>query len=424
MFAAEGIIMPTHRTLRAAAFPLAATSALLACSATLAHAPAADLVIRDVRVLVGDGRVLEEATVAIEGGRIVFVGAGSEAPAGRTSIDGAELTLLPGLIDAHVHLLSPLLAMPGGEEELAAKIAAVVHAQLREYVEHGVTTIMTNGDYWPAVRELRDRVRAGELPRPRIRIVGPILTSVDGKPAVGMCPPDSWCRSHLAVELASPQQARSSVRQLAEGGVDAIKAMVGAEGVASRLSNEALTAIVEEAHAAGLRVYVHPDEASDAEDAVRAGVDALVHPPGLDPSAELLEAIRRGGITVATTLKAPGGRREPVIRAMYDAGITLALGSDMPRRAPWEAVRREMAALSEAGLSNEDIIAGATRNAAEHLGMLAELGTVEPGKIADLLLVRGDPYRDLAALEAVELVIQDGRIVHRGARVTTPPGTS
>lgn len=398
--------------------------------------PTADLAITHARVLTMTGEVLEDATITIADGRIdAVLTAGSPVEAADT-IDAAGKTVMPGLIDAHVHLLIPIPPTLDSDQALAAHVSEVVPGRLGEYLEHGVTTVLSTGDYWPVIGEVRDRVASGELAGPRIITTGPVFTAPDGHPATTICGGQPWCRANAAREVADPGAAREHVRGLAAEGVDAVKAVLGSM-LAPRLDPDVFAAMVDEAHAAGIRAYVHTEMPVDAADALAGGVDGLVHAVSPAPvPPELIERLRTSGVTVTTTLgvfaplvepdgtqgQAYGGpwteeaeqlfqASQANIRAIAEAGVPLVLGTDAPMLEPWDAVWREIEVLSVAGLSAEQILTAATRNAAQHLGMRDVLGTIEPGKIADLIVVAGDPLADLEALLRVELVMKEGRVV-------------
>ena len=353
------------------------------------------------------------------------------------TIDATGKTVMPGLIDAHVHVLIPIPPAIDSDDALAAHLRDVTPGRLRDYLDHGVTTILSTGDYWPAIAEVRDRVADGELAGPRILTAGPVFTAPGGHPATTIClEGEPWCRANVAREVAGPAAAREHVRALAAEGVDVVKAVLGSI-LAPRLDPDVFAAMVDEAHAEGIRAYVHTATPADAADALAGGVDGLVHAVSPAPvPPELVERLLASGVTVTTTLGVfapligPDGSKgqtyggewteeaeqlfqssQANIRAMVQAGVPLVLGTDAPMLAPWEAMWREIEILSAAGLSNGQILISATRNAALHLGMSDELGTLEPGKIADLIVVDGDPVADLGALNAVEIVVQAGRVV-------------
>lgn len=228
------------------------------------QAPRVDLAITNARVFTAAGAVLEGAEVRISGDRITSIGTDLPPAASRETIDASGMTLLPGLIDTHVHLLIPWPNELGSDEALAAHVDEDVLPRLREYLDHGVTTILSTGDYWPEIRVLRDRVGSGEVPGPRILTAGPVFTAPEGHPTTTVCSrDDAWCRSRLAVEVATAGQAREQVLRIASEGADAIKAVLGGT-LGARMEPAVFTALVDAAHEVGLRVYVHPDQPADA----------------------------------------------------------------------------------------------------------------------------------------------------------------
>jgi enamidase len=432
LFSHRPFSLPRHNPIGVLFSSMLAVAAVSGCE----PAPAVDLAITNGRVFTASGVVLEGADVRIVDGRIVAVGRDLPAATPRETSDATGLTVVPGLIDAHVHLLIPWPPSVDSDEALATHIERNVLPRLREYLDHGVTTIFSTGDYWPAIRDLRQRVESGEVPGPRIRTAGPVFTGPDGHPAGTVCQlQNMWCRSQLAVEIASVDQARQEVARVASEGADAIKAVLGST-LRPGMDPAVFAAIVEAAHEAGLRAYVHPDAPSDAMYAIRAGVDGLVHPPGRGVVPDsVIQLLADRGLTATTTmgpaapLLGPDGAKRHLyagfwspefeewlttqnvtVPGLLEAGIPLALGTDVPMLGPWEAIAREIGLLSEAGLTNEQILTAATRDAAIHLGLDDLIGTIDAGKIADLLLVRGNPLDDLSMISEVEHVIQNGEI--------------
>lgn len=405
------------------------------------------LVVENGRVIVGDGTVLGRGSVVVAGDRILTVTDEPVEAPDAPRIDAAGKTLLPGLVDAHVHLLvGDMSSIPRGQSDLAAYVREELPTRLRAYLEAGITTVMSTGDFWPTIQEVRERIRSGEPRGPRVFTSGPVFTAPGGHPAVTVCGrPDSegnnpWCREHMAVEVTSGREARAAVERLSEEGVDLVKMVYDSTSPpdVEQLETTVLREIVAAAHEHGLRAYAHINEIGDALTAVEAGLDGFVHVPFAGFSEgqrhKLVEAMAADGVTAATTSVvleslrnrfANKGRNElaewfsgnlkgrlHTIRRMAEADERLVvLGTDAPQLAPAEAFHREVRLLTEAGLAPAQIIRSATRNAAAHLDLDDDLGTLESGKLADLIVVDGNPLEDVSTLRNVELVVKGGEIV-------------
>ena len=419
-----------HRVLSIALLSLYVPAAVWAQQATL---------LRNVTVVDGRGQVSEAATVVVRGQLIEEVSEEPLVDPRSRVIDGSGLTLLPGLVDGHVHLLYQYYVT--SDSSLRRYMAEVLPHRLREYLEIGVTTVMSAGDHWPEILEVKEKLDRGDLLGPRLYLVGPIFSAVDGHPGSSVCARNPWCREHLAVEVADTAEARSKVREITRQNVDAIKIVFDRTfWRLNNLSEELLAAVIDEVHKQRRPALVHVGLADEAVTALRLGADALVHVPKDEPAlfqrSGLAEALLEGTAVVVTTLstKAPysdstGRLLEPFggpysnrvqaelsnLRAnasfLADHGVPLVLGTDTPMLSPAESVHREIEQLREAGLTPLQIIRALTGNAARHPALPADLGRIEPGTLADLMLVEGDPLADVNALRHVVLVMKGGNIV-------------
>src|SRR5688572_16097338 len=410
---------------------------LLVAGCAPAHRPPIDLLLTNARVIVGDGQVLERASVLIDDGRILEVRPDENAEpfvgSALQTIDLAGRTLLPGLIDTHVHLLvgdgNPEgTNMPQSPEALSAYLAEALPARLRTYLEHGITTVASMGDYFPEILELRERSRSDIRGGPRLLAAGPLLCAKHGHPVSTICGGKRWCSERLTRELVTAADGEAVVTELAAAKVDMIKA-VHDDGLGSSLAPEVLQGIVRAARARELRPFFHPGSVANAIAAVEAGADRLVHPPWADRirPEDLPRLTSQKSLAVATTMsissmsdrwEVEAGRKPAYVanvtanlKALAEAGVSLAMGTDVPMLPVGEALELELRLLQEAGFSPEQILQMATRNAAAYLGILDEVGTVEPGKAADLLIVNGDPAADLSALRQVRLVLRHGQVL-------------
>lgn len=378
---------------------------------------------------------LQDTDVLIEDGRITDIGPAlaDAAPAGTTVHDLRGMTLLPGLIDLHVHLgremksdAGPpgLLDFPG----LLADYARYLPDARRSLLAAGVTTVRDLGNEAPFIFELRDGIDGQSLEGPRVLAAGLVFTTPGGHPVQTVHGGDA--ESSPALTPGSPQEAREEVRRLSTQGVDVIKVIQergGGQVVLDPIPVEILEAIVDEAHALELRVVAHWGRQDDLTEVLAAGVDELVHLESRDlmegwPGGLLDEVLASGIVVTPSVVVAeqslPGDLREPLIRQsgdFHEAGGTLLAGSDsgMPGVGFGSGLHRELELLVEAGLSPSQALRAATSASADHLG-LRDLGEVREGAIADLVVVDGEPHQNIRDISQVRLVLRDGRVVSHG----------
>jgi imidazolonepropionase-like amidohydrolase len=395
------------------------------------------LLIRAGRVFTAAERdpLLQDAWLRIEDDRIVEIASGEPAPSAVAAerIDMPDATLLPGLIDCHVHF-----AMSGGpdwltETQQSYPISLFRSAQLaRQTLRAGFTTVRTLGGRDGADPALRDAQAMGLVEGPRIVATNQVVCMTGGHGA--------W----IGREADGPDDVRKAVREQLRAGADCIK-LIATGGVmtpgvhpgAQQLSDEELRAGVEEAHKAGKRVAAHAHGAEGIRAAVLAGVDSIEH--GSFMTDETMALMRERGTFYSVTLcSAEGFRQMPegsvadwamakalevraalddTFQRAYRAGVRLVLGTDAgtPGNRHGDNAR-ELALMVKLGASVEDALLAGTRNSAELLGRLPDIGTLEKGKLADAVLVAGDVTQDITLLtdpNNIRAVIQNGKIVHR-----------
>jgi imidazolonepropionase-like amidohydrolase len=355
--------------------------------------------------------------------------------AGRSS-SSPGATLLPGLIDAHVHLCGD--SQDGALEHLPgygdAELDQVIAQALRRQLAGGVTTVRDLGDRRWAVIGWRDRLAAGAVgfPCPTIVASGPPITSPGGH---------CW---YMGGEATGPDQLRRAVRERAERRADVVKVMTsggnvtpGTDVMACQFTLEELRVVVEEAHALGLPVTAHAHGLPAVEQAVAAGVDGIEHgtcvtPSGIRQPQQLLAAVAARQIVVCPTLgRVPGVAPPPAILARlaqagmtpealraavgraYRAGVRLVSGSDAGiGPAKQHGVLPEgVVALVTAGVPAAGALASATSVAARACGLGERKGRLRAGYDADLLLVDGDPLNDVGALRHIRGMVLAGTTV-------------
>jgi imidazolonepropionase-like amidohydrolase len=346
----------------------------------------------------GGGPPVPGQTVVAAGGLIERVGpAGRVAPpAGALMVDGTGATLLPGLVDAHVHLgfYPPGRVLAGG-----------------------VTCVRDLG--WPAERLAALRaVAADPAASPRLLAAGQIITVPGGYPTRA-----AWAPPGTARPVDGAAEAVEAVAELAEAGAVVIKVALD-DRVGPTLPAAVLAAVVVAAGERGLGVTAHVGTAAEAAKALAAGVGELAHWP-FDPAGlpdALVDALAEAVVAVPTLHIDPSPARRAGVRRFLARGGRVVYGTDLGNHGPPPGVDvAELRLLVEAGLDPGRALAAATSLAAAHLG-LDGTGRISPGAAADLLLVDGDPLADLAALERVRLVTRAGHPAANSPSLGPPAG--
>jgi imidazolonepropionase-like amidohydrolase len=396
--------------------------------------PEGVIVLRGGRIFDGTGAPVRVGTVVIRRNKIekTLPAGATDWPSEAHVIDITGKTILPGLIDAHTHIdyAEPETPALMDISEADAMLRAVERA--RFFLECGVTSIRDVGSLHDVPFRLKAWVSQNRVPAPRIFPAGAFITATGGHGAEGVDPDILVPKSTRLAE--GPDQWRQAVREQFNRGADLIK-------VGSHFSREEVKAAVEEAHALGLKV------ACDAETfyiqwAVEAGVDVIEHPlPRTDETIELMA--RRGTESVPTLVPYSyifdqwGGyfgstsRRFTfskeanleVLRRMKRAGIKMGIGTDLVtdwfRYLPIPYIT-ELKYFVEAGYTIPEALAAATKTNSEILDMADKLGTLEPGKLADVAVFEGKPDENLDDLAKVDIVIRDGYLVVKGGDVVIP----
>lgn len=429
--------IPSVARLRAgllfAAFVFMATASALEPTVVAQHA------IRAARLIAPEsGKVVEHPLLLIEGERIVSVQAGGEAPAGVPVLDLGDATVLPGLIDLHVHITSD----PGEfYQDLLRRspIDAAVRAHIfaRRTLEAGFTSVRNLGSEEFVDVALAHAIDAGDVVGPRIDAAGHYIGSTG---------------SHADISGVSPYLHFSGFSGIADG-VDAVRLKVREQvkygatvikfgATAGVLSEEdsvgapqytqaEMDAIVDEAHRWGRRVAAHAHGAEGIKMAVRAGVDSIEHGSFLD--AEGIDLMKQHGtwlvsdvynddyiLTEYAKLNYPekiiakerlvGRTQRENFRKAVKAGVRIAYGTDAGVY-PHGGNGKQFAKMVEWGQTPMQAIQAATVNAAQVLGWQDRVGQVQPGYYADLIAVVGDPLVDVSTLEHVRFVMKGGRVV-------------
>lgn len=389
----------------------------------------------------------EKQSIIIRNGRIEAVRAGFVAAA---EIDGsAEVVdlsasfVLPGLIDSHVHLLDELgpgrklRAVTMSDADFALNAAMFA----RRTLEAGFTTVRDLGSSGRAVLALRDAIRAGKVPGPRIVAAGNTLSATGGHGDIHGFRPEVLALLGKSSICDGADDCRRAVRAQVKRGSDVIKITATggvlsetSAGTGQQLTDEELKAIVDTAHGLGRKVAAHAHGADGINAALRAGVDSIEHGTYLDDdgirlfkrtgaylvptliAGKTVAAMARNSDFMPAPIKAKALRVGPDLMAMgkraYEAGVKIAFGTDSGV-SKHGLNGRELVLMREIGIPESEIIVMATINAADLLGLSAEIGTLEPGKAADLIATAGNPLDDISELTRVRFVMRNGVVYKR-----------
>lgn len=408
------------------------------------------LLLANARLIDGTGSApRRDQAVLIDGTRIVAVGAEAalNAPFDAERIDLQGKTLLPGFIDCHVHLTGNPDPKPPPRRLTNIPIRDAAYYKGRDLLfavnaarltlEAGFTTVQDLMAPNDVIFPLRDSVAAGEHSGPRILASGLCITLTGGHGTE---------YAGCAIVADGPDEILKAVRQQIAAGADVIKYMGGTRAAFSPpyrgragYTAEEMRPGVEEAHRAGLRVATHAHSSIEGiKNAIRAGVDSIEHGVPMDDEALGLMAeqgtylcptlsvyptgvalIEQGlspfGPQVETLMRWQLAEAPKVIARAKALGVKIALGTDAAMPLVWHGGNAyEFELLVDYGLTPSEAIVAGTRNAAENLGLLSELGTIEPGKLADVVIVDGDPLEEirlLRNLDRITLVIKEGSVV-------------
>jgi imidazolonepropionase-like amidohydrolase len=421
----------------------------------MAGTPTRLILLTAARLLDGSGRPpLEGAALLIEDGRITHIGRQADIRPpdgpGIHQVDYGDATILPGLVDAHTHLLSPGDGTVGDDVAMEDDDILLLRAakNARTVLHSGVATVRENGAKHRVAFSLREGIRRGLAVGPRTVICGRPITMTGGH---------LW---YFGSEADGPDDVRAEVRRLLKEGADYIK--IVASGGSTRTSNpkrasytvEELLAITDEAHRHGKLTAAHCACRQSVVNCLDAEVDMILHCVFTEAdgtyslSPDLVERLAAAGAWVNPTLyilqaaieffNAKGERegflpsqeeallawtqkelqvRMEAVGRMIRAGVKMTAGSDSPWA--WYApggFAHEIEIMAQAGLSNGDAIVSGTAGAADSIGVGDVAGRLAPGRQADVLVVKGDPTHDLAVLEQILDVYQAGRRVEREVR--------
>jgi len=382
-------------------------------------------------------------TIVVQDGRIVELRDGFVTQPGATVIDLGDRFVLPGLIDMHVHLdgeLGPtneLDAVKLSDQDITLQAALYAERTLQA----GFTTVRNLGGS-PAIRALRDAAARGRVAAPSIVDAGTMISVTGGHGDVhGYSDAVSEVLRRGATTCDGADDCARATREVIRRGADVVKiASTGgvlsavAGGLGQQMSDAEIRAVVDTAHGFGRKVAAHSHAKNGIDAALRAGVDSIEHGSFTDKESialfrksgaylvptllaphDVIANIDKLGISPASAAKAREASRSSFenTRAAIAAGVKIAFGTDTGV-SPHGGNARELKLLVDAGMTPAQAIRSATVSAADLLGQSAGVGTIEPGKRADIIAVAGDPLRDVTTLEKVDFVMARGTVFKQG----------
>ena len=406
----------------------------------------------DVVTVIHAGKLLDKpgnpprgpSTLIIRNGKIAELLSGHQpGPAGATLIDLKDKFVLPGLIDSHVHLDSDAggnAALIEAVTDSPARAAYRAAGNAKKTLMAGFTTVRNMGDGTGATLALRDAVAAGELPGPRIIDAGRSISTTSGHMDATLSVSEDLHASIGQENLCDGvESCRQAIRKQVRRGVDVIKiattggvnSRIGA-GLGRQLFDDEVKALVDTAHLYGKKVAVHAHGDDGVNIALAAGADSIEH--GTMITDESIKLFKAAGAYYVPTLSTVNGYLERLaanpnayppdvlakvqwrigvtgksLAKAYPAGVKIAFGTDAGVSKHGRNAD-EFELMVKHGMPASAAIQAATMNAATLLGVEKEVGSLEPGKAADVIAVAGDPITDITTLKSVRFVMKDGRV--------------
>ena len=387
-------------------------------------------IIKNVHIITGDKTEKFNQNVYVSKGIIEKISDEPMEIKGVQIIDGEGKTLMPGLIDSHIHIQGMNSRSDEDSDRfLAEKIPEIFFEGVFPY---GVTTIKDMCAPRHFAYKLRDMINKGKITGPELLIVGPNFTTPEGHPANTLGGENPWMRKEMAIEVSSKDDVTNGIAELKNAGIDFLKMTYqggdylyfGKNVPLKKLDKEFMRQIISEGKKNGLKTTAHVFCKEDVRELLEAGIYGIEHgilDEALSADDDILKLWKESGARFVPTVNAMTYENDPNrlpnsihnLKLIYDAGIPIAMGTDtMLEAGTEESVQHELEYYVEAGLTPMQAIELATKNGAEHLGIADRKGLVKEGMEADLILLEKDPAKDISNIRFINKVFAKGKTVY------------
>lgn len=393
------------------------------------------IVIKNVHIIVGDGSELKNQSVYIKNNRIEKITSETLDLKNVQVIDGTDKTLMPGLIDSHVHIQGINNRSDEDSNRFLAETVPEIFSE--RMLPYGITTVKDLCAPRRFIYKLRDKINSGEITGPELLVVGPNFTAPDGHPASTLGGDNPWIRKELADEVSSPEEVSVAIAKLKAAGVDFLKLTYQGGDYwyfdkkleIAKLDKTLMEQVIREGKENGLKTTAHVFYKEDVRDLLNAGIYGIEHgvlDEVLSPDDDLIKLWKESGAYFVPTVNAMTYEKDPNrlknsilnLKTLYDAGIPIAMGTDnMLETMSGDTEHRELQYYVEAGLTPMQAIVTAAKSGAEYLGISDRKGTVEEGKEADLILLDKNPAEDISYIQFIDKVFLKGKIVYSAAAI-------
>ena len=390
-----------------------------------------EYIINDVHVIVGDGTEEFNRYVYIKGGKIEEISGMPIEKKNVQIIDGAGKTLMPGLIDSHIHIQGGFNCHNEEESDIFLN-EKMPHIFKESVLPYGITTIKDLDAPKHFIYKLREKLRTGEIEGPELLVVGPNFTAPDGHPANTLGSNSPWARSEMAIEVSTLEQVSAGIKELKEAGVDFLKfTYQGGDFwyfdnklTINKIDKSLMQQIIREGKENGLKSTAHVFKYDDVWELLEAGIYGIEHgilDRDIEPDDPILELWKKSGAHFVPTVNAMNYEKAKTrlihsihnLKVIYDAGIPIAMGTDNMFETMTGVVEHtELGYYVEAGLTPMQAIVLATKNGAEHLGIADRKGLVAEGMEADLILLDKNPAENIANISLIDKVFRKGNIAY------------
>lgn len=389
-----------------------------------------EYIIQNVHVIVGDGSELFHQIVYIKDGIIKEVTDNTLEIKQVQIIDGTGKTLMPGLIDSHIHIQGlNNRSDKDSDRFLEEQIPTIFSERVLPY---GITTIKDLCAPKHFIYKLRDQIKSGKIIGPELLVVGPNFTDPNGHPANTLGGNNPWIRKEMALEVSTSEEVSAGIDELKAAGVDFLKFTYQGGDYwyfdemlqIKKLDKALMKQIISEGKEKGMLTTAHVFYKEDVRELLEAGIYGIEHgilDEQIAPDDDIIKLWKESGAHFVPTVNAMTYEKEPMrlvnsihnLKVLYDAGITIAMGTDnMLEMLGGDVEHKELAYYVEAGLTPMQAIMLATKNGAEHLGVAERKGMVKPGMEADLILLEKNPAENISNMQFIDKVFLKGKIAY------------